>query len=267
MTCGPRPFDRRGGARSSCRRLPRGALVGVMYAQWSVITGLTVVFECCRAQCPHACSARSLCGHAAGAVGCAAVGHFLRQRQQVRLWGSCSSRREPGGQSCSGADGTAVELGCGRISSQRSLCTCVPTQELRAMNSQTWVPNWADGCRARAFLGHRRAFLQGREAVAISLYDALWWTDQLAKPDPMTERDGTRPSVERKLEPLRGLSQCAHSFSLRRTSQKCRVWIKKLRTDERAVTFCRRTHSTSSELVYTGEMVPRWTEDFTAFHG
>ena len=38
------------------------------------------------------------------------------------------------------------------------------------------------------------------EAVAITLYDALWWTDQLAKPDPMTERDGTRPSVERKLE-------------------------------------------------------------------
>ena len=38
------------------------------------------------------------------------------------------------------------------------------------------------------------------EAVPITLYDALWWTDQRAKPDPMTERDGTRPSVDRKLE-------------------------------------------------------------------
>ena len=75
----------------------------------------------------------------------------------------------------------------------------VRAQELRAMNSQTWVPNSADGCSAREFLGYGRAFLQGEEAVAISLYDALWWTDQLAKPDPMTERD-IRPSVERKLE-------------------------------------------------------------------
>ena len=47
--------------------------------------------------------------------------------------------------------------------------------------------------------------------------------------------------------------------------ERGRVWIKKLRTDERAVTFCRRTQSTSSELVYTCEIVPGWTEDFTAF--
>ena len=39
-----------------------------------------------------------------------------------------------------------------------------------------------------------------REGVVISLYDALWWTDQLAKPDPLVERDGTRPSCERSLE-------------------------------------------------------------------
>ena len=32
-------------------------------------------------------------------------------------------------------------------------------------NSQTWVPNWADGCSARAFLGFGRAFLQGRELL------------------------------------------------------------------------------------------------------
>ena len=38
------------------------------------------------------------------------------------------------------------------------------------------------------------------EGVTISLYDALWWTDQLAKPDPMMERDDTPSSVERKLE-------------------------------------------------------------------
>ena len=48
-----------------------------------------------------------------------------------------------------------------------------------------------------------------REGVVISLYDALWWTDQLAKPDPMTERDGTRPSVERKLELWVGSDACS----------------------------------------------------------
>ena len=42
------------------------------------------------------------------------------------------------------------------------------------------------------------------------------------------------------------------------------VWYKKLRSEERAITKFRRTHSTSSELVYTGEIVPGWNEDFTA---
>ena len=46
------------------------------------------------------------------------------------------------------------------------------------------------------FKGQRGAWTE----IAISLYDALWWTDQLAKPDPMMERDDTRSSVERKLE-------------------------------------------------------------------
>ena len=32
-------------------------------------------------------------------------------------------------------------------------------------NSQTWVPNWADVCSARAFLGYGRAFLQGRRLL------------------------------------------------------------------------------------------------------
>ena len=41
----------------------------------------------------------------------------------------------------------------------------------------------------RAFLGCGRAFSAMEEAVAISLYVALWWTDQLAKSDPMMERD------------------------------------------------------------------------------
>ena len=46
--------------------------------------------------------------------------------------------------------------------------------------------------------------------------------------------------------------------------ERGRVWLKKLRTDERAFTIYRRTHSTSSELVYTGEIVQGWNEDFTA---
>ena len=43
-----------------------------------------------------------------------------------------------------------------------------------------------------------------------------------------------------------------------------RVWLQKLRTGERVITLFRRTHSTSSELVYTVEIVPGWNEDFTA---
>ena len=46
--------------------------------------------------------------------------------------------------------------------------------------------------------------------------------------------------------------------------ERGRVWLKKFRTDERAITLFRRTNSTSSDLVYTGEIVPGWNEDFTA---
>ena len=46
--------------------------------------------------------------------------------------------------------------------------------------------------------------------------------------------------------------------------ERGRVWFKKLRTEERAVTIYRRTNSTSAELAYTGEIVPGWNEDFTA---
>ena len=103
------------------------------------------------------------------------------------LWVSCSSRREP------------WPIMLRRTSSQRSICTCVPTgvagNEFADVGAElgrrlqctslSWL--WT-GVSAR------------REAVAISLYDALWWTNQLAKPDLMTERDDTRPAVERKLE-------------------------------------------------------------------
>ena len=39
------------------------------------------------------------------------------------------------------------------------------------------------------------------EAFLFSLYDALWWTDQLGKPDPLTA--GAQ----------RGLGPCSHSVS------------------------------------------------------
>ena len=45
--------------------------------------------------------------------------------------------------------------------------------------------------------------------------------------------------------------------------ERGRVCYKKLRSEERAITRYRRTYSTSSELVYTGEIVPGWNEDFT----
>ena len=46
--------------------------------------------------------------------------------------------------------------------------------------------------------------------------------------------------------------------------ERGRVWLKKLRTEERAVTIYRRPNNTSTELVYTGEIVPGWNEDFAA---
>ena len=47
--------------------------------------------------------------------------------------------------------------------------------------------------------------------------------------------------------------------------ERGRVWFEKqLRTEERAVTINRRPNNTSTELVYTGEIVPGWNEDVTA---
>ena len=43
------------------------------------------------------------------------------------------------------------------------------------------------------------------------------------------------------------------------------MWFKKLRTEERALTIFWRPNRTSTELVYTGEIVPGWNEDFAAF--
>ena len=39
--------------------------------------------------------------------------------------------------------------------------------------------------------------------------------------------------------------------------ERGKVWYKKLRSEERAITKYRRTHSTSSESVCAGEIVPR----------
>ena len=44
--------------------------------------------------------------------------------------------------------------------------------------------------------------------------------------------------------------------------ERGRVWFKKLRTEERAVTIFRRPDSTPTELVYREEVVPGWNEDF-----
>ena len=39
-----------------------------------------------------------------------------------------------------------------------------------------------------------------KEGVPFSLYNALWWTEQLGKPDPLTDRDGVRPLANCGLE-------------------------------------------------------------------
>ena len=42
--------------------------------------------------------------------------------------------------------------------------------------------------------------------------------------------------------------------------ERGRVWLKKLRSDERAITLFRQTNSTSSDLLYTGETLPGWND-------
>ena len=46
--------------------------------------------------------------------------------------------------------------------------------------------------------------------------------------------------------------------------ERGRVWFKRLRTEERVITIYRRANSSSSELVYTGELIQGWDEDFAA---
>ena len=46
--------------------------------------------------------------------------------------------------------------------------------------------------------------------------------------------------------------------------ERGRMWFKTLREEERSVTIYRRQNRTSTELVYTGEIVPENNEDFTA---
>ena len=43
-----------------------------------------------------------------------------------------------------------------------------------------------------------------------------------------------------------------------------RVWFNKLRTENRAITIYRRINNSSSELVYTGELIQGWNGDFAA---
>ena len=43
-----------------------------------------------------------------------------------------------------------------------------------------------------------------------------------------------------------------------------RVGVKRLRTEDRTITIHRRTNNSSSELVYTGELIQGWNEDFAA---
>ena len=46
--------------------------------------------------------------------------------------------------------------------------------------------------------------------------------------------------------------------------ERGRVWFKRLITEERVITIYRRANSSSSELVYAGELIHGWDEDFEA---
>ena len=47
--------------------------------------------------------------------------------------------------------------------------------------------------------------------------------------------------------------------------ERGRVWLKRLRKEERAITIYRRANSSSSDLVYTGELIQGWDEDCRGF--
>ena len=49
-----------------------------------------------------------------------------------------------------------------------------------------------------------------------------------------------------------------------RNWERGRVWFNKLRTENRAITIYRRINNSSSELVYTGELIQGWNGDFAA---
>ena len=159
--------------------------------------GLTDVFECCRAQCRHACSARSLCAFELEELGVpwldtsfvsdnkyalgimqfetrAVANHALAQ--MARQWSWAAKNQFA-------AEYMHVRAHTVFAGNEFADVGAEMGRRLQCM-SLSWL--WTS-VSAR------------EEAVAISLYDALWWTDQLAKLDPMTERDGTRPSVERRL--------------------------------------------------------------------
>ena len=48
------------------------------------------------------------------------------------------------------------------------------------------------------------------------------------------------------------------------TGSESGVRFTRLRTEERVITIYRRANSSSSELVYTGELIQGWDEDFAA---
>ena len=91
----------------------------------------------------------------------------------------------------------------------------VLTEKYRHVRAHTWVAG-NEFVDVDAELGRRlrctslswlwEGYAPRREGEVFSLYDALWWTDQLDRPDPLMERGRARPSVGSEVELNVGLA-------------------------------------------------------------
>ena len=106
-----------------------------------------------------------------------------------------------------------------RVRSELHALAC-PDRSCGAMNSQTWVPNWADGGSARASLGYGRAFCKERGCRDLPLRrrcggrinwpsQTRWWSEMIL--DRLLSEDSSSAWAQPTCPP----------FPLRRTSQKC----------------------------------------------
>ena len=78
------------------------------------------------------------------------------------------------------------------------------------------------------------------EGVPFSLYDALWWSDQLSKPDPLMDQGVARPVAHcwsSLVGAERRLGQCSHPFSCDRPSLEVQMHFERKKMHMRCCGF------------------------------